>query len=75
MLENVKSFIENYNIANSINFLKEFFNESFSPQYASFHYFSDEKIQVNPQKNNYFPFPGPINNIPITSYKEQWIDT
>ena len=73
-LENAKSFLDNYRFLIGSELLKEFLNESFDPEYVSLWYLSDEKIQVNPQKHNYFPFPGPINNIPITSYKDQWID-
>ena len=73
-LENAKSFIDTYRFLIGSELLKDFLNESFDPEYVLLWYLSDEKIQVNPQKQNFFPFPGPINNIPITSYKDQWID-
>ena len=72
-LENAKLFIESYCFAKEINSLKQFFNDSFNLNYVYKHYLSDEKIK-NTENHEYYPFPGPINNLTLTTYKDIWID-
>ena len=73
-LINIKIFLDNYLFAKEINCLKNFFNESFNPEYVLDTYLSDEKIWFDQKTHNFCPFPGPINNIPISDFKDQWID-
>ena len=72
-LKNAKQFIENYLFAKETGLLNDFFNESFEPGYALAAFLLNGIIST-PQNYTYFPFPGPINNFPLTSFKEQWID-
>ena len=73
-LENAKKFIDNYIFAKEIGTLKDFFTDAFNHEYALWAYLSDQKISKIPQNHTFFPFPGPINNFFLTTFKEQWID-
>ena len=73
-LENARIFLDNYIFAKESNLLKEFFNESFEPEYAIQAFLMDEKIKSIPKSRMFFPFPGPINNFALTAFKDKWID-
>ena len=73
-LENAKLFIDSYLFAKEINSFEQFFNDSFNLNYAYRYYLSDEKIKTIPENHEFFPFPGPINNLPLTAFKDIWID-
>ena len=73
-LENAKKFIDNYIFAKETGLLNEFLKDSFDPEYALAAYLIDGKIIGTPKSHNFFPFPGPINNFYLTTFKEQWID-
>ena len=73
-LENAKKFIENYLFAKETNLLKDFFNDSFDPDYALAAFLLNGRISKLPKGYTYYPFPGPINNFPLTTFKDQLID-
>ena len=73
-LENAQKFIDNYIFAKEVGSLNEFFKDAFDHKYVLSIYLSEEKICNPPENHTFFPFPGPINNFYLTSYKEQWID-
>ena len=69
-LYNCKNFIDNYFFAKEAKTLKEFIDEAFSVDNILSIFLSSKKIE-NPIKNkNYFPYPGPINNFPLTNWKD-----
>ena len=69
-LYNCKNFIDNYFFAKEAKTLKEFIDEAFSVDNILSIFLSSKKIE-NPIKNkNYFPYPGPINNFPLTYWKD-----
>jgi hypothetical protein len=64
-LKKALNFIEGY-ISSLKNENKDFFDISFNKNYVYEAYFSNE----NYQNKKYPPFPGPINNYEITSFKD-----
>ena len=75
-----KFFIENYIISKEQK-LKNFFEESFDPVYVYESYFNEikEAKKDNDENNKkssklFYPFPGPVNNFEITSFKDIWVD-
>ena len=73
-LENAQKFINNYIFAKEIGNLQAFFMDAFDHEYVLPFYLSEEKITNPPPNHTFCPFPGPINNFCLTSYKDQWID-
>ena len=74
-LLNCKKFLDNYFLAKENNTLQDFFEEAFSNENILSILLSSQKIE-NPIKNkNYFPYPGPINNFPLTDYKDILYDS
>ena len=73
-LENAKLFINSYFFAKEINSLAQFFNDSFNINYVYRYYLFDEKIKTLPENHEFYPFPGPINNLRLSVYKDIWID-
>ena len=73
-LENAKLFIDSYFFAKEINSSEQFFNDSFNINYVYNYYLSDQKIKTIPENHEFYPFPGPINNLPLTAFKDIWID-
>ena len=73
-LENAKLFLDNYEFASETNMLNEFFNDSFNLNYAIRAYLIEGKMNTIPEGHIYYPFPGPINNFPLITFKDKWID-
>ena len=81
---NAKFFIENYIKAREQK-IQIFYEESFDPNYVYESYFNinnekNEKKNTKNTKNKkgsngFYAFPGPVNNLEITSFKDSWTDS
>ena len=73
-----KSFIENYIRAKKEN-IKDFFEESFEPQYIYESYFDIQNEKAKDKDKNkqklFSAFPSLINNFEITAFKDYWNDS
>ena len=67
----LKRFIVSF--INNINKRKDFIEEAFDLDYVYASFFNEEDKKKNIIKN-YPPYPGPINNFYIASYKDAWED-
>ena len=79
---NAKVFFENYIKAKEQK-IESFYEESFNPNYVYESYFNikNEKNEKKNTKNTkikkvngFYAFPGPVNNLEITSFKDSWFD-
>ena len=73
-LENAKKFIDNCLLSFEGGLIQKFIKDSFNNNYALSVYLTEQKINFIPKNHSYYPFPGPINNFPLTVFKDQWID-
>ena len=73
-LQNAKIFIGNYLFAKATNMTSEFFKDSFNHENVLSIFLSEEKIDKPLKTKTYYPFPGPINNFPITDFKPKLYD-
>ena len=68
-LENAKIFLGNYFFAKESEMLNEFFKDAFDLGNILSVFLSEDKINKPIGNKTYYPFPGPINNFPITEWK------
>ena len=73
-LQNAKIFIGNYLFAKETQALKQFFDDAFDKENVLSLFLSDQKIDKAIGNKTYYPFPGPINNFPITDFKYMLLD-
>ena len=65
-LSNAKIFIGNFLFALETKITTNFFIDSFDIENVSSVFLSEEKKEKPIESKTYFPFPGPINNFPLT---------
>ena len=73
-LQNAKIFIDNYVFAKDAQATKNFFEDSFDLENVLSVFLSEDKNEKPIKQRTYYPFPGPINNFPITAWKDLLID-
>jgi hypothetical protein len=73
-LQNAKIFIDNYLFAKDAQATKNFFEDSFDLENVLSVFLSEDKNEKPIKQRTYYPFPGPINNFPITAWKDILID-
>ena len=73
-LSNAKIFIGNFLFALETKITTNFFIDSFDIENVSSVFLSEEKKEKPIESKTYFPFPGPINNFPLTEFKDILFD-
>ena len=73
-LQNAKIFIGNYIFAKETQATKNFFEDSFDLENVLSIFLSEDKKEKPIKNRTYYPFPGPINNFPLTDWKDILID-
>ena len=73
-LENANLFLYNYVFSKKSKTLPDFFEDAFSIDNVISVFLSPKKIEAPVKDKNYYPFPGPINNLFLTDYKNVLFD-
>ena len=73
-LENANLFLKNYFFSKKTKTLPDFLEDAFSIDNILSVLLSPKKIEGPIKDRTYYPFPGPINNLPLTDYKNILFD-
>ena len=69
-LINAKNFFDHYIFGRDTQMTIDFFNDAFDMKNVLSVFVSEDKLNKPIQGKTYFPFPGPINNFPMSDWKD-----
>ena len=73
-LQNAQIFIGNYLFAIETQSINSFFKDSFDIKNVLSVFLGEKHIEKAIENKTYYPFPGPINNFPLTDFKDILLD-
>ena len=69
-LINAKNFLDHYIFGRDTQMINDFFKDAFDFVNILSVFLSEDKLNKPIKGKTYFPFPGPINNFPMTEWKD-----